>query len=76
MDKVKNDATYEITVEGVLSDTVLCAFPGLSAETHGGVTTLSGCIHDQSALHGVLAQIESLSLALLDLHLVDPGTKS
>ncbi|MDQ2811497.1 MAG: hypothetical protein M3Z75_06360 [Actinomycetota bacterium] len=56
---------YEIRVQGVLGPTLLTAFPALSAGAYDGVTVLSGYLPDQAALHGVLAQIESLGLELL-----------
>lgn len=63
---------YEIRVRGVLGETMLSAFPGLSGEAHDAVTVQSGCLVDQSALHGVLGQIESLGLELLALRQVAP----
>ena len=58
---------YEITVRGRLGDTLLDAFPGLSALPAGTNTVLRGPI-DQAALYGVLERIESLGLELLDVH--------
>ena len=57
----------QIIVRGVLSDTLLTAFPSLRAEAQGGVTVLEGELADQSALFGVLAQIETLGLELLEI---------
>jgi hypothetical protein len=34
----------------------------------GGETVLAGAMPDQSAVHGVLGQIEQLGLELLDVH--------
>jgi hypothetical protein len=58
---------YEIVVRGLLSETLLAAFPTLSAEAHGAETLLAGALADQAALYGVLAQIEALGLELLDV---------
>jgi hypothetical protein len=63
---------YEICVRGVLGETLLSAFQGLTGEPRDGITVLSGCLVDQSALHGVLGQIESLGLELLSLRRVSP----
>ena len=62
-----------IRVRGVLSDTLLQAFPGLEARTEGGETVLTGKLADRAALHGVLAQIEALGLELLEVR-SDEGT--
>ena len=62
---------YEIRIRGLLGDTLLGAFPGLHAEVQGGVTVLAGPLPDQSALYGVLAQIEQLGLELLGVRSVE-----
>jgi hypothetical protein len=61
---------YEICVRGRLGDAALRAFEGLEAEAHGKDTTLRGALPDQAALHGVLGQIESLALELLEVRRV------
>jgi hypothetical protein len=58
---------YEIRIRGVLSDTLLAAFPDLEPQTQGTETVLVGALPDQAALFGVLAQIEALGLNLLGL---------
>lgn len=57
---------YEIVVRGHLGDTMLGAFPALTAEIHGRGTILRG-LRDQAEVHGVLADIESLGLELLEV---------
>jgi hypothetical protein len=64
---------YEIRVRGHLGATMLSAFPALRAELRDGDTLLRGALPDQSALHGVLAQIEALGLELLDLRRLPGG---
>jgi hypothetical protein len=58
---------YEIVVRGLLSETLLAAFPTLSAEAQGAETVLAGALADQAALYGVLAQIEALGLELIEV---------
>jgi hypothetical protein len=58
---------YEIVVRGLLSETLLAAFPTLHAEAEGAETVLAGTLSDQSALYGILAQIEALGLELLEV---------
>jgi hypothetical protein len=58
---------YEIRIRGLLSDTLLEAFPGLQARTESGETVLSGRLADRAAVHGVLAEIEALGLELLEV---------
>jgi hypothetical protein len=58
---------YEIRVRGHLGPTLRHAFADLVAERCGVDTVLCGPLRDQSALHGLLAQIEALGLELLEL---------
>jgi hypothetical protein len=59
-------ARYVIRINGHLGATVLSAFPALVARWHGAHTVLTGLL-DQSALYGVLAEIEALGLDLLEV---------
>jgi hypothetical protein len=63
----RHPASYEFRVRGHLGATMLRAFPALHAQTRGEDTLLRGAVADQSALHGVLAQIEALGLELIEL---------
>ena len=67
MDEPARVVCYEIRVGGQLGELLRGAFPGLHAQEHGAETVLTGELPDQAALHGVLAQIESLGLELLEL---------
>jgi hypothetical protein len=60
-------STYVISVRGTLGEMFLQAFPGLDAEPSGNCTVLRGTLPDQAALHGILAQIESLGLELVEV---------
>ena len=51
---------------------MLHAFPGMNARTSSGDTLLTGPFPDQAALHGVLAQIESLGLEPCELRQLPP----
>jgi hypothetical protein len=76
MTGTKPPANYEIRVRGHLGATMRRAFPALRAETEDGDTLLRGALPDQSALHGVLAQIEALGLELLELRRLPGGPAS
>jgi hypothetical protein len=66
---------YTIRIKGRLGATALSAFPTMVPELKGGETVLTGLLEDRSALFGVLAQIETLGLELIELrHIVaSPG---
>jgi hypothetical protein len=68
-------ALYSISIRGHLGATALSAFPALLPHRHGGCTVLTGLL-DQSALHGVLAEIEALGLDLLEVRQVTPHRES
>jgi hypothetical protein len=62
---------YEFRVRGRLAERLLSSFEGFDAEVQPVETILSGEIADQAALHGVLEQIESLGLELVEVKQVD-----
>ena len=57
---------YTIRIDGHLGATMLSAFPTLAPQHLGAHTVLTGLL-DQSALYGVLAEIEALGLNLLEV---------
>jgi hypothetical protein len=62
---------YTIRINGHLGATLLSAFPALASRPHGAHTVLTGLL-DQSALFGVLAQIEALGLELIEVRQLTP----
>jgi hypothetical protein len=58
---------YEIRVRGPIGPTLMQAFPTLTAATSGKDTLLTGPLPDQSALYGVIHQLEALGLELLEI---------
>jgi hypothetical protein len=60
-------AGYEIRVKGRLSDTVTEVFEDFTASVKPAETTLRGQIRDQAELHGLLEQIQSLGLELIEV---------
>ena len=55
-----------IRVDGNLGAMTLSAFPGMTPQHRGTHTVLTGWL-DQSALYGVLAQMEALGLVLVEV---------
>ena len=68
-------ARYVIRVDGHLGDMTLSAFPGMTPQQKGTQTVLTGWV-DQSALYGVLAEMEALGLVLLEVRQIEPHAKS
>jgi hypothetical protein len=64
---------YEIRVRGPVGPTVMHAFPALTATPSGDDTLLTGSLPDQSALYGVINQLEALSLQLLEIRRLRSG---
>ena len=58
---------YEIRVRGPIGPTIMQAFPTLTATRSGQDTLLTGSLPDQSALYGVINQLEALGLQLLEI---------
>jgi hypothetical protein len=68
-------ALYVIRINGDLGATGLSAFPAMAPHHHGAHTVLTGLL-DQSALYGVLAEIEALGLDLLEIRKLTPDRES
>lgn len=62
-----DEPLYAIRVRGVLGEALVAAFAGLDAHVEGGDTVLVGRLPDQAALHGVLAQLESVNVELVEI---------
>jgi hypothetical protein len=58
---------YEIRIKGRLSDSVTGAFEDFTAAVKPAETVMRGELRDQSELHGVLDQIQSLGLELIEV---------
>jgi hypothetical protein len=63
-----------IRVDGHFGVMVLSAFPGMTPQQKGTHTVLTGW--DQSALYGVLAEMEVLGVVLLEVRRMEPDGKS
>ena len=68
-------ALYVIRVNGQLGAMTLCAFPGMTPQQRGKHTVFTGWL-DQSALYGVLAELEALSLVLVEVRRIEPHGES
>ena len=64
---------YEIRVRGPIGPTIMQAFPTLAATRSGQDTLLTGSLPDQSALYGVIHQLEALGLHLLEIRRLPTG---
>jgi hypothetical protein len=71
--KLDDPCTYEICVEGQLTDRWSDWFEGLSIHSSAnGETTLRGLLADQAALFGVLHKIQALNLAVISVKRLRP----
>jgi hypothetical protein len=61
---------YTIRIKGRLGPTALSAFPTLACQLRDRETVLTGVLADRSAVFGVVGQIESLGLELLELRCI------
>jgi hypothetical protein len=58
---------YEIRIKGRLSDSLTGAFEDFTAAVKPAETVMRGELRDQSELQGVLDQIQSLGLELIEV---------
>jgi len=72
----KEPAIYQIKVRGRLDETWSAWFDGMAitvgkSSDHKTITTLTGPVTDQAALHGILSRIRDLGLPLLSVQCVE-----
>ena len=58
---------YEIQVKGYLDARWNELFDGMSIDWKDNVTTISGEVADQAALHGLLARVRDYGLVLISI---------
>ena len=58
---------YEIQVKGYLDARWNEMFEGMSIAWQDNVTTISGMVADQAALHGLLARVRDYGLVLISV---------
>jgi len=58
---------YEIQVKGYLDATWNELFEGMTIGWKNDVTTISGMVADQAALHGLLARVRDYGLVLISI---------
>jgi hypothetical protein len=58
---------YSIRIRGHIGATMRAAFPEMVMELRGADCLLTGVVSDRAALFGILAEIESLSLELIEI---------
>ena len=58
---------YEIQVKGYLDASWNELFDGMNIAWKNNVTTISGMVADQAALHGLLARVRDYGLVLISI---------
>ena len=58
---------YEIQVKGYLDARWTELFDGMDIACQNNVTTISGMVADQAALHGLLARVRDYGLVLISV---------
>ena len=66
-EKELDQTFYEIQVKGYLDTRWTELFDGMSIACQDNVTTISGMVADQAALHGLLARVRDYGLTLVSI---------
>ncbi len=64
-------ADYQIKVKGRLESQWSDWFESMIIESDGAVTTMTGKVLDQSALHGLLVKVRDLNLPLISVKRIE-----
>lgn len=65
-------AHYQIKLKGRLGSQWSDWFNGMTITSEEGVTTISGKVADQAALHGLLIKVRDLGLNLISVNRIEP----
>jgi len=71
--RLDQPAAYRITVQGELDEDWSDWLNDLTIHVQDGMTTLSGTVSDQPALHGLLVKTRDLGLPLISVEYVPGG---
>ena len=66
-EKELDQTFYEIQVKGYLDARWTELFDGMNIASQDNVTTISGVVADQAALHGLLACVRDYGLTLISI---------
>lgn len=69
-EKELDQTFYEIQVKGYLDSRWNELFEGMTIAWENNVTTISGIVADQAALHGLLARVRDYGLVLISIRSV------
>jgi hypothetical protein len=61
---------YRIVIDGELSGRFALAFDGMTVQSGGGQTEITGMVVDQSQLHGLLDRVGELGLDLVSVNAI------
>ena len=64
---------YEIQVKGYLDARWNELFEGMTIAWQDNITTISGMVEDQAALHGLLARVRDYGLVLISIQSTNHG---
>ncbi len=64
-------AHYQIKVKGRIGSQWSDWFEGMTIESEGDVTTITGEVADQAALHGLLIRVRDLTLPLISVNRIE-----
>ena len=68
-------ADYQIKVKGRLGSQWSDWFEGMIIESVGSLTTMTGKVMDQSALHGLLVRVRDLNLPLISIKRIETTSR-
>jgi hypothetical protein len=62
---------YQIKVKGLLGNQWSDWFEGMTIASEGSMTTITGKVADQAALHGLLIRVRDLGLPLISVKWIE-----
>ena len=60
--------SYEFVLRGEIGDRFSVLFEGMHLERRSGLTVITGDVHDQAHLHGLIERIQELGIELVSVN--------
>jgi hypothetical protein len=73
MNSPSGSSTYQLVVDGELSDRFSHLFEGMTFARINGTTVITGPVMDQAQLFGLIDRVQEVGLVLLSVAQLDPS---
>jgi hypothetical protein len=71
MEHTTEPGRYRVVIRGRLGERLASTFDSFEVESRAGESSLTGTVHDQAALHGLLDRLRDLGIPIVSVNPID-----